>query len=146
MADVEETVGLASLRRAIKAGGVRAPISELMDFRLVDAGPNWVALEGLPGSKHYNPIGIVHGGFAATMLDSAAWAAVATTTSADENHTTLELKVNYMRPMTDTTGPVRCEGRVVHRGGRVAIAEAKITDGAGKLYAQASSTLMIIKQ
>ncbi|HEX5379937.1 MAG TPA: PaaI family thioesterase [Phenylobacterium sp.] len=136
--------GLEAMRLGLEAGRRRrTPIAALMDFDLVSAEPGVAVLEGRPGAQHYNPIGVVHGGFAATLLDAALWSAVNTTIEPGQGHTTLELKVNYSRPMTTQTGPVTCEARVVHRGGRIAIAEARISDAAGKLYAYGSSTLMI---
>lgn len=139
--------GLEALRHSLAAEHRRrTPIAALMDFDLVSAGDGVAVLEGRPGEQHINPIGIVHGGFAATLLDAALWSAVQTTIQPGEGHTTLELKVNYSRPMTPRTGPVDCEARIVHRGGRVAVAEARITDKAGKLYAYGSSTLLIDKR
>ena len=91
------------------------------------------------------PIGVVHGGFAATVMDAACWTAVMTTNAPGETHTTLDLKVNYTRAITPETGPVRCEGRIINRGGRLAIAEARLADNNGKLLAHATSTLMIIR-
>lgn len=137
--------GLEAMRWSIAEGKRRSPISALMDIRMISADPGVVVLEGRPGEQHYNPLGIVHGGFAATLLDSALWSAVHTTIEPGWGHTTLELKVNYTRSMTTETGPVTCEGRVVHRGGRTAISEARVTGADGKLYAYGSSTLLIMK-
>jgi len=89
---------------------------------------------------------MVHGGYAATLLDSACGCAVHTRLSAQQTYTTLELKVAYHKTITDTTGPLRSEGRVVTFGRRVAFAEAKLIDAAGKLYASATSTLLVIEQ
>jgi uncharacterized protein (TIGR00369 family) len=98
-----------------------------------------------PGEQHYNPIGSVHGGVAATLLDSAMGCAVQTTLPAGTGYTTLELKVNFVRGLTAQSGPVRCEGEVVHRGGTVATAEGRIWEqDTGKLVAHATTTCLIL--
>lgn len=100
---------------------------------------------GEAGEYLYNPIGVVHGGFAMTILDSAMGCAVHTTLAAGERYTSLETKVNFVRPITAETGPVRCEGVVVHRGGTVATAEGKlIAANTGKLLAHGTSTCLIV--
>jgi uncharacterized protein (TIGR00369 family) len=104
-----------------------------------------VVFRGEAGEYLYNPIGVVHGGFAMTILDSAMGCAVHTTLAAGERYTTLETKVNFVRAITLETGPVRCEGVVVHRGGRVATAEGKlVAENTGKLLAHGSSTCLVI--
>lgn len=137
--------GLEVMKRTLAEGGARSPISALMDFDLVEAEPGRVVFEGRPGPQHMNPIGIVHGGFAATLLDAALWSAVQTTVQPGEGNTTLDLKVNYFRPMVADMGVVICEALVVNRGGRTAFAEGRIVDRAGKLYAHGASSLMILK-
>ncbi|HEY2660330.1 MAG TPA: PaaI family thioesterase [Caulobacteraceae bacterium] len=129
--------------RALMAGGLRAPITELLDFRLIEAEEGRVVFEGTPNEKVYNPIGTVHGGYAATLLDSACGIAVHTKLSPAQGYTTLELKVAYHKAMTSQTGPVRAEGKVITFGRRAAFAEARITDAAGRLYATATSTLLV---
>ncbi len=100
---------------------------------------------GEAGEFLYNPIGVVHGGFAMTILDSAMGCAVHTTLGVGERYTTLETKVNFARPITSDTGPVRCEGVIVHRGGRVATAEGKlIAVNTEKLLAHGSTTCLVI--
>ena len=100
---------------------------------------------GEAGEHLYNPIGVVHGGFAMTILDSAMGCAVHTTLAVGERYTSLETKVNFVRPITTETGPVRCEGVVVHRGGRVATAEGKLfAESSGKLLAHGSTTCLVI--
>jgi len=91
-------------------------------------------------STAYNPIGTVHGGFAATVLDSALGCAVHSALPAGTGYSTAELHVNYIRPITAKTGELRCEGKVIHAGSRVATAEARLTDSNGKLYAHATTT------
>jgi len=119
------------------------PIAALLDFKLVRIGPGRAVFSGAPSEFHYNPIGVVHGGFAATLLDSALGCSVHTTLKPGFAYTTIELKVNYVRPLRMTTGIVSCEGQVIHVGSRIATAEARITDAAGKLYAHGSTTCLI---
>jgi uncharacterized protein (TIGR00369 family) len=98
---------------------------------------------GTPGEHAYNPIGTVHGGYAATLLDSACGCAVHSRLSANQAYTTLELKVAYHKAISRNTGLLRAEGRVVSFGRRAAFAEASLTDSEGRLYASATSTLLI---
>jgi uncharacterized protein (TIGR00369 family) len=98
----------------------------------------------MPSEYHYNPAGVVHGGMAATLLDSAMGIAVLSSLPAGMIFTTLELKVNFLRAMTTTTGEVRAEGNVVHLGRTTAVVEARLTDATGKLLATASSTCLIM--
>lgn len=139
--------GLSGLEqlRALIASGKRPGIAVSLDFALSEVGEGTAVFTGMPGQHAYNPIGMVHGGYAATLLDSACGCAVHTRLSAQQMYTTLELKVAYHKAITDTTGPLRSEGRVVSFGRRVAFAEAKLIDAAGKLYASATSTLLIIE-
>lgn len=133
-----------SFLKAIIAGTVpNPPISELMGFHLTEAEHGRAAFEGLPEFRHYNPIGTVHGGFAATLLDSALGCAIFSTIAKGETWTTLELKFNLVRPLSKDTGMVRAEGRVIHRGRTVATSEGDLKDRAGKLYAHATTTCMI---
>ena len=135
--------GLAFLKAIIDGGVPNPPISELLGFHLVEAEKGRAVFEGLPEYRHYNPIGSVHGGFAATLLDSALGCAIFSTLAKGDTWTTLEIKVNYARAMSKDTGPVRAEGRVVHRGRSVATSEGDLKDAAGKLYAHATTTCMI---
>ena len=135
--------GLEQLQALLEAGG-KPPIGHTLDIALVEAGEGRAVFEGRPSLKAYNPIGMVHGGYAATLLDSACGCAVHSTLKAGETYATLELKVAYHRPMTAETGPVRAEGRVLSRGRRVAFAEATLKDAAGRLLGSATSTLMIM--
>jgi uncharacterized protein (TIGR00369 family) len=119
------------------------PIAELMGFVPIEVEHGRIIFQGTPGPQHYNPSGAVHGGYAATLLDSAVGCAVHSTLPAGMGFTTLELKVNYVRAMTDKTGPVRAEGKVITAGRQVAVAEGRITDANGKLYAHATTTCLI---
>jgi len=119
------------------------PMCGTLGFHLAAVGDGWAAFEGLPEFRHYNPIGSVHGGFAATLLDSALGCAIFSTMARGETWTTLELKFNLVRPITKDTGTVRAEGRIIHRGRTVATSEGTLKDNAGKLYAHATTTCMI---
>jgi uncharacterized protein (TIGR00369 family) len=130
---------------AIRAGDAPAPpIAELVGFDLVDVGEGRASFELDPAERHYNPLGTVHGGIAATLLDSAMGCAVHTTLGEGEAYTTLELKVNYVRPILEATGRIVAAGSVIHRGGRVATAEARLTDAGGRLLAHGTSTCLIM--
>ena len=132
--------------QAIFRGELPAPpISELMGFRGVEAAPGRAVFELEPGPQHYNPIGSVHGGVALTLLDSAMGCAVHTLLKAGVAYTTLEVKTNFVRPITAETGVIRCEGIVIHLGSRIATAEGKLTDSTGKLLAHGTTTCLIFQ-
>jgi uncharacterized protein (TIGR00369 family) len=135
--------GLGFLKAIIDGTLPQPPIAELIGFHLAEAENGRAVFEGLPEFRHYNPIGSVHGGIAATLLDSALGCAIFSTLHKGDTWTTLELKLNFVRPMTKDTGPVRAEGRVIHRGRTVATSEGDLKDRAGKLYAHATTTCMI---
>ena len=137
--------GLEQLKAMIAAGG-RPPIGDTLDFTLTEAGDGWAVFEGAPSQGVYNPIGTVHGGYAAALLDSACGCAAHSKLGPSQGYTTLELKVSYHKAMTDKTGPVRAEGRVVAFGRRAAFTEATIKDAAGRLYASATSTLLVFER
>ena len=134
--------GLQQLKSMIN-GGLKAPMGEKLGFHLAEVEHGKVILEGRPDRSHYNPIGSVHGGYAATLLDSACGLSVHSTLGPDRGHTTLELKVSYIRALTEKSGLVRATGRVVSVGRRVAYAEATLHDGDGKLCCTATSTLLV---
>lgn len=129
--------------RALAASGGRPPIGEALDFTLVEVDFGRAVFEGVPGRHAYNPLGTVHGGYAATLLDSACGIATASRLAHDQGYTTLELKVAYHKAMTERTGTVRAEGTVISMGRRVAFAEARLTDAQGTLLASATSTLLV---
>ena len=133
--------------RQIMAGDVPPPpIMLLMNGRPSKESEGGVIFEAEPAEYHYNPIGIIHGGYAATMLDTVMGCAIHTTLPAEVAYTTLEIKVNYIRPLTESVGKVFCHGTAIHVGGRVATAEGKIVDAAGKLYATGTTTCLLIRQ
>jgi uncharacterized protein (TIGR00369 family) len=130
---------------AIRDGRLPAPpISRLLGFKLTEVEAGRVVFECEPSESHYNPIGSVHGGVISTLLDSALSCAVHTTLTAGTGYTTAELKVNFVRPIVTGTGRLRSEGRVIHAGSRLATAEARLTDAAGKLYAHAVGTCLVL--
>lgn len=135
--------GLSFLNGIISGTLPQPPIAQTLGFHLVEASNGKAAFEGLPEFRHYNPIGTVHGGFAATLLDSALGCAIFSTLAKGDAWTTLELKINFVRPLNKDSGPVRAEGRVIHRGHTLATSEGDVKDRAGKLYAHATTTCMI---
>src|SRR5882672_7287455 len=134
--------GLSQLR-ALMASGRKPGILVALDFEFVEVEAGKAVFAGTPGEHAYNPIGAVHGGYAATLLDSACACAVHSRLSANQAYTTLELKVAYHKAITRNTGLLRAEGRVVSFGRRAAFAEASLADSEGRLYASATSTLLI---
>jgi uncharacterized protein (TIGR00369 family) len=141
-----ELSGLEHMRALIAGEIPPPPIAELMGFTLVSVDEGHSLFRGEPGEQHLNPIGSVHGGFAATLLDSALGCAVHTTLPAGIGYTTLELSVNLVRGITPATGPVLSEGRVLHLGRRTATAEARLTaEDGGALLAHAKTTCLILR-
>lgn len=129
--------------RAMLSGGVRAPIGETLGFELVEVDRGRIVFEGKPDRSVYNPLGMVHGGYAATLLDSACGMAVHSQLGPGRSHTTLELKVSYIRGLNDQSGIVRATGRAISVGRRVGFSEATLHDGEGRLCAAATSTLLV---
>ena len=120
-----------------------APIAETLDFLTILVEPGHAIFQGQPLPRHYNPMGTVHGGWYATLLDSALGCAVHSNLPAGKAYTTLELKVNLVRALTADVPRVRAEGRVIHAGGQVATAEAKLVGPDGRLYAHATTTCLV---
>lgn len=137
--------GIQQLRALIDSGR-RPGIAESLDIRLVEVDEGRAVFEGVPGRHAYNPIGTVHGGYAATLLDSACGCAVHSRLTATQGYTTLELKVSYHKAMTADTGLVRAEATLVSFGRRAAFAQATLTDAAGRVYATATSTLLVFER
>jgi uncharacterized protein (TIGR00369 family) len=148
LAALPAAAGLSGLEfiKALVAGTLPPPpIMATMGLTGGEAEEGRVVFLGEAGEFLYNPIGVVHAGFAMTILDSAMGCAVHTTLAVGERYTTLETKVNFVRAITAETGTVRCEGLVLHRGSRVATAEGKlIALNTGKLLAHGSSTCLVI--
>ncbi len=144
---LSRTAGLSGLEalQLIAAGEMPPPpIAETLGFGAVEVEEGRATFTVEPSEFHYNAMGVVHGGLALALLDSAMGCAVHSTLAAGVAYTTLEVKANLVRPLTSSTGPIRCTGTVVHAGRTVATAEGRIVDGAGKLYAHGTSTLLIV--
>ena len=137
--------GLDYLQKIVSGELPRPPIGALMNFEITELSEGRAVFVVEPAEYHYNPVGVVHGGLAATLLDSAMGCAVHSRLPAGASYTTLEIKVNYIRPMMAETGRVRCEANVIHIGGRTATAEGRIVDENGKLYAHATTTCIIFR-
>ena len=131
--------------RALRDGRLPPPpIAQLLGFRLTEVEPGHAVFEVTPGEQHYNPIGVVHGGLAMTLLDSAMGVCIHTRLPAGTGYTTLEAKTNLVRAITSQTGRLRAIGRLIHLGSRVATAEGRLEDAAGKLYAHATTTCIVL--
>ena len=135
--------GIELLRRMLAGQLPTPPMAQTLDFLLVEVEPGFAVFQGRPGPKHYNPLGTVHGGWFATLLDSAVGCAVHAAMPAGKAYTTLELKVNLVRALTDRVPLVRAEGRTIHVGAQTAIAEGRLVGPDGKLYAHASTTCLV---
>lgn len=136
--------GLAFLQRILagEVGGL--PIGETLGFHLSEAERGRVGLVGSPDERSYNLIGTVHGGWSAAILDSALALATLSTLAADQGFTTIDIRINYLRPLTRESGPVRAEGRVLQAGRKLCYAEATLTDAHGKLAAHATGSCLVL--
>ncbi|MEU1240684.1 PaaI family thioesterase [Micromonospora parva] len=143
-AQVGQRSGLDMLRAMIAGELAAPPVMHLLDMSRMEADEGRVAVDLTPQEFHYNPLGSVHGGVLSTLLDTAAACAVHTTLPAGVGYTSLDLNVKFLRPVTVASGTLRCEGTVLQRGRRTALAEARITDAAGRLTAHATSTCLIL--
>ena len=131
------------LFRAMVAGKLPAPpIGQTMNFTLAEVEPGRVVFAGEPDGRYLNPVGTIHGGWVATLLDSCMTCAVHSTLPAGQACTTVELKINFVRPLSDTIGAVRAEGRVIHAGKTISTAEGKLIDAKGTLLAHGTTTVM----
>ncbi|MCU1597057.1 MAG: thioesterase family protein [Glaciihabitans sp.] len=135
--------GLEYIQALIDGSIPPPPIVNLMNMRAVAAEVGRVTFTCEPNESHYNPIGTVHGGLVCTLLDSVAGCAVQTTLPAGQGYTSLEIKVNYLRPVLATTGTLTAVGIVTKPGRRAAFADCTVTDSQGRLVATASSTLLV---
>jgi len=157
MADTTAGIGVAPLEtlktmsgleflRGIAEGRLPAPpIAALLGFRLAEVARGFALFTMIPEFKHYNPISVVHGGVAATLLDSCMSCAVQTHCEPGTAYTTLEIKINFVRAITDQTGPIRAEGRTLYVGRRSGTAEGKIIDAKGTLLAHGTTTCMLFQ-
>jgi uncharacterized protein (TIGR00369 family) len=135
--------GLTAMRAMIAGEIPPPPIAVLLGFELVEVEPGRVVFAAEPDERHYNPIGMVHGGLAATLIDSATGCAVHTTLPAGTAYTTTDVQVRFVRPITRDTGRIECVGEVVHRGRTLATAEARVTAG-DRLLAHGTASLLIL--
>ena len=137
--------GIDFLKKIIAGELPQPPIAHTLDYKLLEAGEGRAAFGFKPAEIHYNPIGMVHGGIPCTLLDSAMGCAVHTTLPAGTGYTTLEVKVNMIRAIGKDTPYLRAEGKVLHVGKSTAIAEGRLVDDGGKVYAHATTTCMILR-
>lgn len=137
--------GLAMLQAMIRGELPDPPITRTLDFYLLEVERGRAVFLGQPQFAHYNPIGTVHGGWHATLLDSAMACAVHTLVEAGAAYTTLEFKIHCVRPLTEKTGPVRAEGQVVAAGRRTATAEGRLVDAEGRLYSHGTTTCLFVE-
>jgi uncharacterized protein (TIGR00369 family) len=143
---VNGRTGLEMLE-AIFAGELpRPPVGDTLDFVPIHVERGLAVFQGRPQSKHYNPLGTVHGGWFAALLDSAVGCAVHSTLPAGKGYTTLELKVNFVRPLTAAVPLVRAEGKLIHDGRQVATAEGRVVGPDGRLYAHATTTCLVFER
>jgi uncharacterized protein (TIGR00369 family) len=147
-ADLDRLLGLDGLQQlqAMRDGELpRPPIMDTLGFTDMRPEPGRVVVEMPAADFHYNPLGTVHGGEISTLLDTAAACAVHTTLAVGELYTSVDLTVKFLRPVTVDSGLLTCEGTVIQRGRRTALAQAQLTDEAGRLVAHATSTCMIMR-
>jgi len=137
--------GIEYLRKIMTGELPASGMVQLLGLKLVEVGEGRAVFTVQPDERHYNGLGIAHGGLAATLLDSALGCAINAMMPAGKIFTTLEMKINYVRPITGERGELRCEANMIHAGGRVATAEGRITDEDGKLYAHGTATCMLFR-
>ena len=141
-----KTISGIEYLKALQTGELPPPpIAVLMDMWITEVSEGRVVFAAEPAEYHYNPLGTVHGGFTATLLDSALGCVVQSMLPAGTGYTTVELKVNYLRPVTASTGTIYAEGKIIYVGGRIATAEGRLTDATGKLYAHGTTTCIIMR-
>jgi len=142
----EDVAGMTGrqMLQAIIDRRIPAPtITQTLSFWLAEIGDGYAVFEGETGPHLLNPLGGVHGGWALTLIDSATGCAAHTLLPAEVGYTTVETKANFTRPITQSTGRVRAEGRVVSRGRQIITTEARVLDSAGRVLAHGTSTLMV---
>jgi uncharacterized protein (TIGR00369 family) len=145
LVDRRRTLSGLEFFREMMAGRLPPPpLVALLGLRLVEAEEGRVVFAGTAAEAFYNGMGVAHGGWAATLLDSAMGCAINTLQPAGRSFTTLELKINYTRPLRHEVGEVRCEATVIHAGSRTATADGRVLDSSGKLYAHGSTTCVVV--
>ena len=137
---------LEQLQAMVRGEDEGPPIARLIGFRLMVIEPGEAVVELQADGRHANPMGTLHGGVLCDIADAAMGIAYASLLEDDETFTTLEMKINYVRPLRREAGEVRCEASVIHVGGRVATAEGRIVDANGKLYAHGTATCMLFRE
>lgn len=135
--------GLQVMQAMVDGTAPSAPMGKHMNMRPVECGLGWFVMEAVPDASHLNPMGTIHGGFAATLLDSAMMLAAFTTLPAGMAATTVDLAVTYVKAIHPHTGPVTVRGESIVTGGRIATAQGKITDAAGRLLAHGTTTCLV---
>ena len=135
--------GLAHLQRIVAGEIPGVPIGDTLGFRLTEVEKGRVVLLGTPTEQSYNIMGTVHGGWTAAILDSALALSTLSSIEADQAFTTVDIRINYLRPLTADSGEVRAEGRVIQGGRKLAYCEAKLTDAAGKLICHGTGSCLI---
>ncbi|WP_223695216.1 PaaI family thioesterase [Leifsonia poae] len=138
-----EMTGLDYLQAMLDGVLPPPPIASLVNMTLTAVGPGTATFVCEPDESHYNPIGTVHGGLVCTLLDSVLGCAVQTTLPQGQGYTSIEIKVNYLRPVLAGTGPLTCVGTVTKPGSRVAFADGVVTDATGKAVATATGSLLV---
>jgi uncharacterized protein (TIGR00369 family) len=137
--------GLDFFQKMVRGEVPYPPMLDLFGIRMIEVEAGRVLFTANVQERFYNGTGVAHGGFAATLLDTALGCCINSTTPPGKRFTTLELKVNLTRPLTIAANPLRCEGKVLHVGGRTAISEAWIHGADGKLYAHGSTTCIVVE-
>jgi uncharacterized protein (TIGR00369 family) len=146
LAEMRQTLsGLEFFRQMIAGRIAPPPLVAMLGLRLVEADEGRVVFAGTAGEEFYNGMGVAHGGWAATMLDSALGCAINTMMPAGRSFTTLELTINYTRPLRREVGEVRCEATVIHAGNRTATSQGRIVDLNGKIYAHGTTTCIVVE-
>ena len=141
--EMKRVSGLEFMRGIVEGRVPPPPMSQTLNFYLIDVAEGRATFQGEPEQAFYNPIGSVHGGWAATLLDSCMGCAVQTTLPPGQGYITVEIKANLIRPLSHATGPVRAEGKVVNAGRTIAIAEGRLVGPDGRLYAHGTSTCLL---
>jgi len=144
MRELASRGGLELLRGVMTGELPPAPISQTLDFFLAEVEPGRVVFQGNPRPAFYNPLGSIHGGWMATLLDSCVGCAVHSMLPVGKGYTTVELKVNFVRAVMPDSGPLRAEGKIINLGGRIGTAEGRLVDASGRLYAHATTTCLIL--
>ena len=145
LSDAARSMSGIEVLQSIRDGRLpAAPIAELLGMRLAEVERGHAVFEVTPAEHHYNPIGVVHGGLAMTLLDSAMACSVQTQIPAGTGYTTLEVKINLVRAITSSSGKLRAIGKVLHMGSRIGTAEGRLEDASGKLYAHGTTTCIVL--